>query len=141
MPLRMDGSGGGQAPGDANPVAQMMMSVASHAIVGYVQFRALAELLIARGAITREELEAQFAAIRGDAIERTIDEWFTPQVAYHLKMAMRAAGAETEAGAGEHHDDSGHSHGGGVVVNDAEEIARARAVQLNWEPGHPPAQP
>jgi hypothetical protein len=76
------------------PVARMMMSVAGHAITSYVQFRALAEVLIARGLITREELEAQFAGMRERDLERTIDEWFTPDIAYHLKMAVQAAMAQ-----------------------------------------------
>jgi hypothetical protein len=83
-------------PEDLGPVARMMISVAGHAITSYVQFRALAELLIARGLITREELERQFSLSREGELERTIDEWFAPDVAYHLKMAVRSAVAQDE---------------------------------------------
>jgi hypothetical protein len=71
----------------------MMMSVAGHAITGYVQFRALAELLIQKGVLTREELEQQFALMREDGLDRTVDEWFEPDIAYHLKMAIKASRA------------------------------------------------
>ena len=76
------------------PVARMMMSVAGHAITSYVQFRALAELLIAKGVVDRQELENRFVLMREDALEQTIDEWFEPDVAYHLKMAIQAAAAQ-----------------------------------------------
>ena len=81
------------------PVARMMMSVAAHAITSYVQFRALAEVLIQRGLITREELESQFAAMRDRQLDATVEEWFPPDIAYHLKMAIRAAQAEDEQSA------------------------------------------
>ena len=42
------------------PIARMMMSVAGHSIVAYVQMRAMAEVLIGKGVFTREELEIQF---------------------------------------------------------------------------------
>ncbi|MGH2353074.1 MAG: hypothetical protein ACRDJN_15825, partial [Chloroflexota bacterium] len=79
------------------PVARMMMSVAGQAITSYVQFRALAEVLIARGVITREELESQFALMREQQLEQTIDEWFTPDIAYHLKMAIQSAMAQDQS--------------------------------------------
>jgi hypothetical protein len=94
----------------------MMMSVAAHAITSYVQFRALAEVLIARGVITREELEGQFALMRENALEQTIDEWFESDVAYHLKMAINAAQARDAAS-------------GPVAPPDPDEMARARAMQ------------
>ncbi|HET6316948.1 MAG TPA: hypothetical protein VFG86_10850 [Chloroflexota bacterium] len=78
---------------EQSPVARMMMSVAGHAITGYVQFRALAELLIQKGVLTREELEQQFALMREDGLDRTVDEWFEPDIAYHLKMAIKASRA------------------------------------------------
>jgi hypothetical protein len=71
----------------------MMMSAAGHAIASYVQFRALAELLIEKGVVTREELEGKFEFMREGALEQTIDEWFDPDVAYHVKMAVRASTA------------------------------------------------
>jgi len=71
----------------------MMMSVAGHAITGYIQFRALAELLIQKGVVTREELERQFTLMREDGLDRTVDEWFEPDIAYHLKMAIKASRA------------------------------------------------
>ena len=101
----------------AGPVARMMMSVAGHAITSYVQFRALAEELIARGVIDRQALESRFELMRENALEQTIDEWFPPDVAYHLKMAVKAAEAH----------DAGE--GGGVAPPEADEVARARAMQ------------
>jgi hypothetical protein len=95
----------------------MMMSVAGHAITAYVQFRALTELLIARGLITREELEELYAQTRGEQITRTIDEWFPSDIAYHIKMAMQSEEADAA------------SYGGTAVPSDVDEIARARAVQ------------
>ena len=78
---------------EPSPVARMMMSVAGHAITSYVQFRALAELLIQKGVLTREELEQQFTLMRDDGLDRTVDEWFEPDIAYHLKMAIKASRA------------------------------------------------
>ena len=75
----------------------MMMGVAGHAITGYVQFRALAELLIEKGVLTREELEERFTLMRADGLERTVDEWFEPDIAYHVKMAIRTTDAAQEA--------------------------------------------
>jgi hypothetical protein len=89
-------AGQGEAE-ELGPVARMMISVAGHAITSYVQFRALCEVLIARGVITREELERQFSLSREGELERTIDEWFTPDIAYHLKMAVQSAAAQDEA--------------------------------------------
>ena len=78
---------------EPSPVARMMMSVAGHAITSYVQFRALAELLIQKGVLTREELEQQFTLMREDGLDRTVDEWFEPDIAYHIKMAIQASRA------------------------------------------------
>ncbi|HEU5315833.1 MAG TPA: hypothetical protein VFX49_06950 [Chloroflexota bacterium] len=78
---------------ELTPVARMMMSVAGHAITSYVQFRALAEILIQKGILTREELEQQFTLMRDDGLDRTVDEWFEPDIAYHLKMAIKASRA------------------------------------------------
>lgn len=103
------------------PVARMMMSVAAHAITSYVQFRALAELLIEKGIFTRDELEGRFSTMREGALERTIDEWFTPDIAYHLKMAVQAASAQDDAA-------------GSVLRNEADEIARARSMQGGEKP-------
>ena len=69
------------------------MSVAGHAMTGYVQFRALAELLIRKGVLTREELEQEFSLMREDGLDRTVDEWFEPDIAYHIKMAIKASRA------------------------------------------------
>jgi hypothetical protein len=91
-----DGSGESELA-QMGPVARMMISVAGQAITGYVQFRALAELLIAKGVITRDELEGRFAAMREQELERTIDEWFPADIAYHLKMAIQAAQAAEAA--------------------------------------------
>ena len=81
----------------------MMMGVAGHAITSYVQFRALAELLIEKGVMTRDELEQKFTLMRDDGLERTVDEWFEPDIAYHVKMAIRtaAAGEQAQRSAGE----------------------------------------
>jgi hypothetical protein len=109
-----------QADGEltaGGPVARMMMSAAGHAITHYVQFRALAEELIARGVIDRQALESRFELMRENALEQTIDEWFPPDVAYHLKMAIKAAEAHEAGGS-----DS-------VAPPEAEEVARARAMQ------------
>jgi hypothetical protein len=79
------------------PVARMMIAVAGHAITSYVQFRALCEVLIAKGVIGREELESRFSLSQEDELERTVDEWFTPDIAYHLKMAIQSAMAQDAA--------------------------------------------
>ena len=81
----------------------MMMGVAGHAITSYVQFRALAELLIEKGVLTREELEQKFTLMREDGLERTVDEWFEADIAYHIKMAIRTmdAGEQAQRSAGE----------------------------------------
>jgi hypothetical protein len=97
-----DGVQGGSGEGqELGPVARMMMEVAGHAITSYVQFRALCEVLIARGVITREELEERFNLSREGELERTVDEWFSPDIAYHLKMAIASAQAEDRERASE----------------------------------------
>jgi hypothetical protein len=83
------------------PVARMMMEVAGHAITSYVQFRALCEVLIAKGVIGREELESRFSLSQQGELERTVDEWFSPDIAYHLKMAIQSAMAQDAAGSGQ----------------------------------------
>ena len=80
------------------PVARMMIAVAGHAITSYVQFRALCEVLIEKGVISRQELEGRFSLSQEGELERTVDEWFTPDVAYHLKMAIQSAMAQDAAG-------------------------------------------
>jgi len=82
---------------ELSPVARMMIGVAGHAITGYVQFRALAELLIQKGVLTREELEQQFTLMRNDGLERTVDEWFEADIAYHIKMSMRSTNGTQKA--------------------------------------------
>jgi hypothetical protein len=116
------GSGGGD-PEQANPVARMMMSVAGQAITAYVQFQALAELLIAKGVISREELEHLYAQMRDQQLERTIDEWFPADIAYHIKLAMQPAEASATADEGT------------AVPSDVDEIARARAMQSFGQSG------
>src|SRR6058998_583550 len=116
------GSGGGD-PAQASPVARMMMSVAGQAITAYVQFQALAELLISKGLISREELEQLFAQMRDQQLERTIDEWFPPDIAYHIKMAVQSADFAQSAEASATADE------GTAVPSDVDEIARARAMQ------------
>jgi len=95
----------------------MMMSVAGHAITSYVQFRALTELLISKGLITRDELEALFTESRETQLQSTIDEWFPADIAYHIKMAMQSE------------ETSGASFQGTAVPSDADEIAAARSMQ------------
>ena len=112
---------GGEAQPDLGPIARMMMSVAGQAITGYVQFRALVELLIARGVISRDELENLFEESRSTQLERTIDEWFPSDIAYHIKMAMQAA--ESDAAA----------YQGTAVPSDVDEVARARAMQSDGD--------
>ncbi len=116
---------GTSEPEALGPVARMMMSVAAHAITSYVQFRALAELLIERGVISREELEARFALSRERELERTIDEWFTPDIAYHLKMAVQAAMAQDATSSAPQYTQPAS----GVALPEADEVARARAMQ------------
>ena len=118
----MDSPQAGGELAQMGPVARMMMSVAAHAITSYVQFRALAEVLIAKGLIEREELEQQFSLMREQRLEATIDEWFTPDIAYHLKMAVQSAMAQDEAAAG-------------VAPPDPDEVARARAMQAGGPGG------
>ena len=106
------------------PIARMMMSVAAHAITGYVQFRTLSELLIEKGVITRAELEGRFEATREKMVPATIEEWFEPDIAYHLKMAVQSATAVAP--------DQEAAEGGTEAVvspNDHDELARARAMQ------------
>ena len=92
------GSGAGpeqpQQPEQLGPVARMMMGVAGHAITSYVHFRALAEVLIEKGVLDRDELESRFTAMRKDVLEQTVDEWFDADIAYHIKMAFRSAAAD-----------------------------------------------
>ena len=97
------------------PIARMMMSSAGHSIVAYVQMRAMAEVLIGKGVFTREELEIQFEMMRVRELARTIDEWFTPDIAYHVKLAFESEAAHAEVE--------------GVAPAEPDEIARARAMQ------------
>jgi hypothetical protein len=118
----MDETPSGGELAQMGPVARMMISVAGHAITSYVQFRALCEVLIARGVVTREELEHQFSLSREGQLEDTIDEWFTPDIAYHLKMAVESAMAQDRAAAES------------VAPPDPEEVARARRMQGGLAP-------
>ena len=103
----------------------MMMSVAGHAMTHYVQFRALAELLIQKGVLTREELEQQFTLMREGGLQQTIDEWFEPDIAYHVKMAVASQGASQQGTDGQEATETQVS----VSAPEPDEIARARAVQ------------
>jgi hypothetical protein len=98
------------------PIARMMMGVAGHSLLAYVQLRALAEVLIETGAITREQLEERFVVMRARELDRTIDEWFEPEIAKHIKMAFEAERVAAEAE-------------GNVAPPDAGEIALARSMQ------------
>ena len=98
------------------PIARMMMGVAGHSLLAYVQLRALAEVLIETGAITREQLEERFVVMRARELDRTIDEWFEPEIAKHIKMAFEAERVASEAECN-------------VAPPDAGEIALARAMQ------------
>lgn len=113
----MQSGSGGADQGEMSPVARMMMNVAGHAITAYVQFRALTELLISRNLISREELEQLYAQTGEAELNRTIDEWFPADIAYHLKMAMQSEAA------------SAASYAGTAVPSDVDEIARARSMQ------------
>jgi hypothetical protein len=93
-----------QPPDQLGPVARMMMSVAAQAITSYIHFRALAEVLIGRGLISREELETRFATMRDQQLELTVDEWFPADIAYHLKMAIKSAQAEDARQDQDRHD-------------------------------------
>ena len=118
----MDETPSGGELAQMGPVARMMISVAGHAITSYVQFRALCEVLIARGVVSREELERQFSLSREGQLEDTIDEWFTPDIAYHLKMAVESALSQDRAAAES------------VAPPDPEEVARARRMQGGLAP-------
>jgi hypothetical protein len=129
-------SGGSASEADSfGPIARMMMSVAAHAITSHVQFRTLAELLIERGILTREELEARFEATREKLIPATIEEWFEPDIAYHLKMAVQASQADPGGASGgpgspdAATESSAGSSGGIVAPAESDELARARAMQ------------
>ncbi len=71
------------------PIARMMIAVAGHAITSHIQVRALVELLISQGIVDREALEAQYSLMRIHELEATIDEWFPPDIAAHLKEAIQ----------------------------------------------------
>lgn len=103
----------------------MMMSVAGHAMTHYVQFRALAELLILKGLLTREDLEQQFTLMREGGLQQTIDEWFEPDIAYHVKMAVASQAASQQGGVTREATETQVS----MSAPEPDEIARARAVQ------------
>lgn len=100
------------------PIARMMMSVAGQALVAYVQLRAIAEVLIEKGVFTREELEDRFREMRVQELSRTIDEWFPPDVAHHVKLAFETERAVAESAEG-------------VAPPDPDDVARARAMQAD----------
>ena len=134
----MDTSNSGEAASAVNavdaagmgPVARMMMNVAAQAITSYVQFQSLVDLLVERGIISGDALEQHFAARRERDLDRTIDEWFPPDIAYHLKVAIQLAAQEEAAPSGE---------ADGLLAVDTEEMVRARAMQTDCpgEPGDP----
>ena len=117
------GTAGGSEAAALGPVARMMMSVAAHAVTSYVQFRALAEVLVEKGLITREELEQRYEQRRELALDRTLDEWFEPDIAYHLKMALKSS----EAGAAQGSASSGDEGTGGEGVGDGADGASGQA--------------
>ncbi|MAG36983.1 MAG: hypothetical protein CL878_12175 [Dehalococcoidia bacterium] len=80
--------------GQLGPVARMMIAVAGHAITSHIQVRALIELLISQGVVDREALEAQYSLMRVHELEATIEEWFPPDIAAHLKVAMQGEDPE-----------------------------------------------
>jgi hypothetical protein len=67
--------------------------------------------------ISREELERLYAQTGEAELNRTIDEWFPADIAYHLKMAMQSDAANAA------------SYAGTAVPSDVDEIARARSMQ------------
>ncbi len=75
----------------------MMIAVAGHAITSHIQVRALVELLISQGIVDREALEAQYNLMRIHELEATIDEWFPPDIAAHLKVAIQEGGPDSAA--------------------------------------------
>ena len=85
------------------PIARMMIAVAGHAITSHIQVRALVELLISQGVVDREVLEAQYNLMRVHELEATIEEWFPPDIAAHLKEAIQEGGPDSAA-AGEQPD-------------------------------------
>jgi hypothetical protein len=75
----------------------MMIAVAGHAITSHIQVRALVELLISQGVVDREALEAQYNLMRVHELEATIEEWFPPDIAAHLKEAIQEGGPDSAA--------------------------------------------
>jgi len=78
------------------PVARMMIAVAGHAITSHIQMRALLELLIGQGVVDRDTIEAQYNIMRDHELDVTVDEWFPPDIAAHLKVAFQDGEKDSE---------------------------------------------
>ncbi len=85
---------------ELGPLGRLAVAVAGQAITGYLQFQALAELLISRGIITREEWQAHYHLLLAHELEHTIDAWFPPDIAEQIKQAMREQGSPAQEGPG-----------------------------------------
>lgn len=83
---------------ELGPLGRLAVAVAGQAITGYLQFQALAELLISRGIITREEWQAHYHLLLAHELENTIDAWFPPDIAEQVKQAMREHGSPAQEG-------------------------------------------
>jgi hypothetical protein len=81
---------------ELGPVGRLAVAVAGQAITGYLQFQALAELLISRGVITREEWQAHYRLLLAHELENTIEAWFPPDIAEQIKQALREQGPLTQ---------------------------------------------
>ena len=81
-------------------VERLAVAVAGQAITGYLQFQALAELLINRQMISRGEWESHYRLMLAHELEGTIDAWFPPDIAAHVKQAMREHQDSERAAAG-----------------------------------------
>ena len=57
-------------------------------------------LLISQGVVDREALEAQYNLMRVHELEATIEEWFPPDIAAHLKEAIQEGGPDSAAADG-----------------------------------------
>jgi hypothetical protein len=88
------------APGlqELGPLGRLAVAVAGQALTGYLQMQALAELLISRGIITREEWQAHYHLLLAHELETTIEAWFPPDIAEQLKQTLREQGPWTDEG-------------------------------------------
>jgi hypothetical protein len=82
-------AGQADAP-EAGAIGRLAIAVAGQAITGYLQFQALAQVLIARGIITQDDWEASYRLLLAHELDHTIDEWFPADIAAQVKAAVHA---------------------------------------------------